>query len=213
MRLRDLEVALREQAETEQAKTLAARGWPARLQRRRGLGAKLPQPRRDRRNDLIIAGLGLALGLGCAVFPWYIFMNQDKFGIRAMEFEGRGEPVPDVALGSSGERIGAPMSPKIIPPMKLDLFATGTVLGHDQDEAPQEPPPTVGEQPFPGEPSEYRMVYAAAGRAMIADDSGFWVVQRGSTLPDNSQVASIEQRKGKWVLVTTGEKVLELSRD
>lgn len=211
MRLRDLEIALCEQAETEQANTEAARKWPFGLLRRREREARSAHPGRGRRNDLIMAGLGLALGFGCAAFPWYIFMNQEKFGVRAMEFEGGGEAVPDVALGSTGARIGAPMPPGTVPPTKLDLFATGTVPGHDGDDEAAEAPPALAEQPFPGGPVEYRMVYAAAGRALIADDTGFWVVQRGSTLPDDSKVAGIEQRDGRWVLVTTGRKVLELS--
>jgi hypothetical protein len=38
------------------------------------------------------------------------------------------------------------------------------------------------------------------------------VVQRGSRLPDNSRVAGIEQRDGKWVLVTSADRVIELSK-
>ena len=174
--------------------------------------AKAPKPRkpaaeRRRRSDLIIAGLGIALGFGCAVFPWYIFFNQDKFGIRAMKFEGNGDRTQPVMLGSDGERVGAPMSAEDIPPMQLDLFATGTT-GSDEDDDGNAS--KVVEQPFPGDRIEYRLVYAAAGRAMIADDTGMWVVQRGSLLPDNSKVAGIEQRDGKWVLVTSAEKVVEL---
>ena len=71
--------------------------------------------------------------------------------------------------------------------------------------------PGVDEQPFPPEINAFRLVHVANGRAMIADDSGLWVVQRGSRLPDNSRVAGIEQRDGKWVLVTSADKVIELS--
>jgi hypothetical protein len=46
---------------------------------------------------------------------------------------------------------------------------------------------------------------------MIEDNSGLWVVQTGSTLPDSSRVKSIEQRAGKWVLVTNTDRVLEIS--
>ncbi len=46
---------------------------------------------------------------------------------------------------------------------------------------------------------------------MIEDSDGLWVVQRGSQLPDASRVAAIEQRDGRWVLVTTHDKVVELS--
>jgi hypothetical protein len=56
------------------------------------------------------------------------------------------------------------------------------------------------------------MVHVANGRAMIEDDAGLWIVQRGSILPDSSQVSSIEQRNGKWVMVTSTDQVIELSR-
>jgi hypothetical protein len=50
----------------------------------------------------------------------------------------------------------------------------------------------------------------ANGRAMIEDDSGLWVVQRGSKLPDNSTVALIELRDGDWVIVTSEDKVIRI---
>jgi len=56
------------------------------------------------------------------------------------------------------------------------------------------------------------MVHVANGRAMIEDDAGLWIVQRGSKLPDSSIVSSIEQRGGKWVLVTSTDQVIELSK-
>jgi hypothetical protein len=37
------------------------------------------------------------------------------------------------------------------------------------------------------------------------------VVQAGSMLPDSSRVAGIEKRGGKWVLVTSTERVVELT--
>ena len=42
----------------------------------------------------------------------------------------------------------------------------------------------------------------ANGRAMIEDDTGLFIVQRGSILPDTSRVAAIEERDGRPVLVT-----------
>lgn len=167
--------------------------------------------KRDHKTDFIIAGLGVALGLTCALFPWYIFFNQDKFGVRAMKFGGRGQSEETVPLfmNDAPERIGAPMSVDDIPAMKLDLFATGS-LRRDKDEAGGAR--GIGEQPFPGPKINFTLVHVANGRAMIQDDAGVWVVQRGSVLPDSSKVASIEQRNGKWVLVTSREEVLSLSR-
>jgi len=46
---------------------------------------------------------------------------------------------------------------------------------------------------------------------MIEDDSGLWIVQRGSTLPDMTKVTSIEQRDSGWVVVTSGKRVLAIT--
>ena len=75
-----------------------------------------------------MAALGVTLGLICALFPWYIFFNPDEFGMRAMKFAGNGEVTPTgpITLEPQPERVGAPSSSEEIPPMKLDLFATGT---------------------------------------------------------------------------------------
>ncbi|BBD39348.1 hypothetical protein Amn_42280 [Aminobacter sp. Y103A] len=168
------------------------------------------EKKRDHRSDFIIAALGIALGLTCALFPWYIFFNQDKFGIRAMKFSGGGQndqAVP-LVMGEQVERVGAPMTAEDIPPMKLDLFATGS-LRPNKDEAGLA---GIAEQPFPGPKIEFKLVHIANGRAMVEDDAGVWVVQRGSVLPDSSRVASIEQRDGKWVLVTSREEVFQVAQ-
>ncbi|MBA3448736.1 MAG: hypothetical protein H0T56_14250 [Pseudaminobacter sp.] len=165
---------------------------------------------RSSRGDLVIAGFGIALGLGCALFPWYIFYNQDQFGIRAMKFGGNsGEQSDPVVLGSQGDRIGAPIEADDIPSMELDLFATGT-LASEKAEGEQGAPGLV-EQPFPGAAADFRVIHVANGRAMIEDDAGLWLVQRGSLLPDDSRVTAIEQRAGAWVLVTSANRVIGVS--
>jgi hypothetical protein len=209
MQLKEIDTALRGKLQAQAAaEKPARRSLASRLFRRAAATGPTPQSR-DRRGDLIIAGLGVALGLGCALFPWYIFFNQEKFGIRAMKFEGqRQREAGPIYLGSQPDRVGAPMTVEDIPPMKLDLFSTGTL---PESDGGGEAAPGLDEQPFPPEINEFRLVHVANGRAMIADDTGLWVVQRGSRLPDNSRVAGIEQRDGKWVLVTSADKVIELS--
>ncbi|TGS85383.1 hypothetical protein EN817_15055 [Mesorhizobium sp. M3A.F.Ca.ET.174.01.1.1] len=161
----------------------------------------------DRRSDFVIAALGIALGLICALFPWYIFFNQDQFGVQAIKFGGSGTNDGRVAGESQLENRGAPPTSKNVP--DLDLLATGTL--QDEPEDPDKAP-GLDEQPFPAAVSEFKMVHVANGRAMIEDDTGLWIVQRGSVLPDSSRVSSIEQRGGKWVIVTSTDKVIELSR-
>ena len=162
--------------------------------------------RESRRSDFMIAALGVTLGLICAVFPWYIFFNPEQFGVQGIKFGGRGANAGRVAV----ERTAGYETPPAGEEKKardVDFFSTGTLP--DSDKAPQKAP-GPDQQPFPAEPVEYRLVHVANGRAMIEDDTGLWIVQRGSTLPDSSQVAAIEQRNGKWVLVTSTEKVITI---
>ena len=163
-----------------------------------------------RSSDFLIAALGIALGLGCAFFPWYIFFNQEKFGVRPMKFEGGGAGTSGpVTVGPQPQRIGPPMTVADVPIMQLDLFSTGA-LPDDQGSGSGSRAP-VDPQPFPADVAQFRLVHVANGRAMIEDDTGLWVVQAGSMLPDSSRVAGIEKRGGKWVLVTSTERVVELT--
>jgi hypothetical protein len=159
----------------------------------------------DRRSDIVFAALGITLGLICALFPWYIFFNQDQFGVQAIKFGGSGTNAGRVSGGSQMENSGQPLTANDVP--DVDLFATGTL----QDPEDETQPPGVDEQPFPADP-KFRMVHVANGRAMIEDDAGLWIVQRGSKLPDSTVVSSIEQRGGKWVMVTSTDQVIELSK-
>lgn len=160
-----------------------------------------------RRGDLVIAGLGVALGLGCALFPWYIFLNQEKFGVRALEFSGGGQAgrMPGLSLRGRADRPTNQAMEDDFSIGALDPFATGALPDRRQFTPPDE-------QPFPAEPVEFRLVHVANGRAMIADDAGLWVVQRGSLLPDNSRVSAIEQHGGKWVLITSTDRMLEVTQ-
>jgi hypothetical protein len=164
-----------------------------------------------RSSDLVIAALGIALGLTCAFFPWYIFFNQEKFGIRPMKFEGGGSGASGpVTVGPQPQRVGAPMTVEDVPVMQLDLFSTGT-LPDDEAGDSGKGAPGLDQQPFPGDVPQFRLVHVANGRAMIEDDAGLWVVQAGSILPDSSRVAGIEKRDGKWVLVTSAKRIVELT--
>jgi len=169
--------------------------------------ARLPRKKLDR-GDVTIAALGITLGLTCALFPWYIFFNQEKFGVRQMVFEGsRGNPTPS-QVAYQPQLIGKPFSSGEAPSMDVDFFPTATLRPVD------EPPlaSSLSEQPFPSDLVQFELVHVANGRAMIQDGDGLWVVQPGSRLPDASKVASIEQRDGRWVLVTTLDRIIEIQR-
>jgi hypothetical protein len=163
------------------------------------------------RSDMVIIGSGLALAIGCALFPWYVFFNQDKFGVQAMNFSGSeaGNTMPS-DLVYPPELIRRELNPGEIPLLSLDTLSTGTLP--DKDDPSRRGVP-LADQPFPGEKRSYEfsLVHVANGRAMIEDEDGLWVVQKGSTLPDASKVASIEKRDGAWVLVTDAHRVIPIA--
>ena len=167
--------------------------------------------RRDRRSDLTLAALGVTLGLICALFPWYIFFNPEEFGVRAMKFGGGGDGTEPIVLGAQSERVGAPVAAQDVPSMKLDLLATGTAAKEDEEENMQGTP-GLSEQPFPAPAVSFKLVHVANGRAMLEDDTGLFVVQSGSILPDGSRVATIEERDGRPVLVTDAGVALEVEK-
>ncbi|KQZ87026.1 hypothetical protein ASD64_06085 [Mesorhizobium sp. Root157] len=156
----------------------------------------------DRRSDFVVAALGITLSLICALFPWYIFFNQEQFGVQAIKFGGKGNNAGRIVVESRPGTDAAPLGVQEMS-RNLDLFTTGNVADEKQNDA-------LGVQPFPGDAVAFRLVHIANGRAMIEDDAGLWIVQNGSKLPDSSRVAKIEQRSGKWVLVTSTNKVLEI---
>lgn len=161
-------------------------------------------------DDIGLGLIGVSIGLGCAFFPWYVFFNQEKFGIRAVRFDSDIPAV--VGLRSSTPQIMRTADPSEIndvDELQLDTFATGTTPSAGEANADA---PKVARQPFPERDVPYRLVHVANGRAMIEDASGLWIVKRGSMLPDMTRVTSIEQRDGEWVVVTSSDRVLTLTR-
>ena len=73
--------------------------------------------------------LGVTLGLICALFPWYIFFNQEQFGVQAIKFGGtRHQRRPDarsIARSRRDERAADGQGSAA--DRQLDLFATGTL--------------------------------------------------------------------------------------
>lgn len=91
------------------------------------------------------------------------------------------------------------------PRRELDPVKTATVpnLGREGRSGTPENPL---EQPLPA-PSGFRLMHVANGRALIEDASGMYIVRVGSILPDNSRLATLEQRDGEWVIVTSNGEV------
>lgn len=176
------------------------------------LGAPARPRRKARRSDKALAAFGVLMAAAAAAFPWYVFFNEEKFGIRIAGWE----QLSDLPPGSAARRPFS-VSPTATPapenrsfqPMPVDPVVTATVskLGEVKDKAPllQE------RQPMPGS-SGFRLLHVANGRALIEDDTGMYMVQVGSILPDDSRLATVEQRDGKWVIITSNGEVYSASK-
>lgn len=173
--------------------------------------AELSPRKKDptRLGDRMLMGAGILLAAASAFFPWYVFLNQDKFGIRTNGFEHMRDLPPmaprNVMSVSPLAMIDKTKDEKLPPLQPLEQLTTATVssLG----EAKQNGSGALA-QPFPGR-GAFRLLHVANGRALIEDGSGMYMVRVGSILPDNSKLATIEQRDGKWVIVTSVGEVYQ----
>ena len=169
-----------------------------------------PAPARKVSGDRLFTVLGFMLATAAAFFPWYVFFNQESFGIAPMGYadsrdlpETPGRSVVSVSpLAIPDENDG------LAPGSAFDPIVTATVPGPGEEtaaalSATSEDPA----QSFPGKP-HYRLLHVANGRALIEDRSGMYIVRIGSVLPDNSRLASLEERDGKWVIVTSNGEVI-----
>lgn len=164
------------------------------------------------RVDMALSATGIALALFAAFFPWYVFFNHDKFVI---DYSGlvqhlkRDLPVrpprpvfsvsPSASININKADRTPPPSMRV--PKDLDALTTATLpdaaasLGAD---------PSAIEQPLPpAAAGAFRLLHVAGGRALIEDSGGIYMVEKGNVLPDNSVLQSIEQRDGRWMIVTS----------
>lgn len=154
--------------------------------------------------DMALQGFGLALAVGSFVFPWYIFFNQDDFGAKIIAFSGHEQqipaPVPDPTVYN--------LSPLAFEQLTtaIDPMTTASIAPALSDAQKQE----AADQPFPGDGQArpYRLVDIANGRALLRDNAGFFLVARGSRLPDDKRVVNFEYDGKGWAMITTdGERL------
>lgn len=158
--------------------------------------------------DRILAWTGIGLAAAAAFFPWYVFFNEDKFGIRV----AGGDRTRD--LPHTGPREVFSVSPMAMtnrnkedtpPPAELpDMLTTATVNASGKEKQ-NDLAAGIEDQPFPGQTS-FRLLHVSNGRALIEDGSGMYMVRVGSTLPDNAMLTKIEQRNGEWLIETSSGK-------
>lgn len=163
-------------------------------------------------SDRMLTVAGIVLAGASALFPWYVFFNEDKFGIR-VETMDHTRDLPDMPArnvfsvsplamvdNTPSDKPKEPLAP--LDP--IDELTTATVAST----AKAENGDSSGiMQPLPGKNS-FRLMHVANGRALIEDSKGMYMVRVGSILPDNSRLATIEQRGGRWVIITSTGEVL-----
>ncbi|MDF1608852.1 flagellar protein [Hoeflea sp. YIM 152468] len=161
--------------------------------------------------DRLLAVAGFALATAAAFFPWYVFFNQESFGIAPMGYtetrdlpEIRGRSVVQVSPLAIPDEDDGSAEPSAFDPI---ITATVSNLGDELDGAPPATP-AIANQPFPGKPN-YKLLHVANGRALIEDRSGMYIVRIGSVLPDNSRLATLEKRDGQWVIITSNGEVIQ----
>lgn len=165
-----------------------------------------PPPQKKRgllTTDRVIGWSGAMLALGAAFFPWYVFLNEDKFGLDYIRQiatrdlpEWAGRAIVNASPSGIGDSDGNRAESR-----SEDQIITGTVPdSKPAEELPVESSEPV--QPFPAAPHPFRLLHVVKGQAMVEDHTGIYVVRKGDSLPDLSKVARVEERDGKWVLVT-----------
>ncbi len=172
--------------------------------RQRRRGAKTPMI------DKLLGAVGLAMAAFATFFPWYALLHRDEFSMPSLWQETTrdlperpGRDLVSVSPLAMTDRDGEDLAAAI------DRLTTATVpgLGRERPESARETGAGMG-QPFPESP-EFKLMHVAGGRALIEDASGIYVVRIGSILPDNSRLATFEQRDGRWVLITSKGEVYE----
>lgn len=158
--------------------------------------------------DRILAWTGIGLAAAAAFFPWYVFFNEDKFGMKV----AGGDRTRD--LPHTGPREVFSVSPMAMtnrnkedtpPPAEPARHADDGNRQRGRQGKQNNLAAGIEDQPFPGQTS-FRLLHVSNGRALIEDGSGMYMVRVGSTLPDNALLTKIEQRNGEWLIETSSGK-------
>lgn len=172
-----------------------------------------PLKRRERRGystaDKLLAGTGVMLAAMAAFFPWYVFLNPEKFSVPAL-WEGTTRDLPE-----TGPKQVVSVSPaamvdddKDSGQSNVDPVATASATDEGNETKLGAPIDSGLDQPLPAS-TGFRLMHVANGRALIEDARGMYIVRVGSILPDNSRLATLEQRDGAWVIVTSNGDVIK----
>ncbi len=172
--------------------------------------------REGQMTDLLLAISGVALAMFAAFFPWYVFFNKDDFKV-----EGPGgHMVRDLPEAPFRNVVSiSPIASKdndrdSVAPESVDQVTTATVPEPTEAISPrkEDSGTNILQQPLPGNnggsPS-FQLLHVNAGKALIQDASGMYIVGVGEVLPDNSRLSTITKRDGKWALITSNGDIID----
>ncbi|UXN58932.1 hypothetical protein [Phyllobacterium zundukense] len=164
--------------------------------------------RRDKRLDGYLKSAGFVLAVGSFVLPFVMYYDV---------LDAQSTPI------SSGKKVNDPLNrtnQKVVrdthgrngaspgkPSEELDPMTTATTaeLKEDRTASSEE----ASKQAFPGKPV-FLLREIVGGLVMIEDDTGYWFVEKGATLPDGSKLVAIERGDGKdgWQIKTSDGDVI-----
>ncbi|MGR6466792.1 flagellar protein [Rhizobium sp. PAMB 3182] len=170
-------------------------------------GEKRVSARTISKVDRALAVTGFLLALAAASFPWYVFFNEEKFKVEVAEGP-RTRDLPETPPRQvlSVSPLAMTDNDNIAPPSNKQPDADPLQTASVPKVAPRDNSASL-DQPFPVK-SGFQLLHVSNGQALIEDRSGVYMVRVGSVLPDNSRLASLEQREGKWVLITSNGDVI-----
>ena len=174
------------------------------------------------RVDAMLTGSGIALAAFAAFFPWYVVFHRESFTINhdgmAQNLK-RDLPIgppravysvsPSASININAQGVVPSMDPETL--KRLDKITTATVPDNPQAKSLAPNDGAELNQPLPGNNKGFRLLHVSGDRALIEDPGGMYMVSVGAVLPDNSHLASIEQRDGGWVLVTSNGDVIGMN--
>ncbi len=161
------------------------------------------------RSDHLLSAAGVLLALGAAFFPWYAFVNPERFGyhVESVVLSRDLPELPSRAIVSASPAAIPDSDAAYTQSLVPDNIQTGTVPEEQTQEHKRVDTSRPVEDPvLPNK--AFRLLHVANGQAMIENSSGIFLVKTGSALPDDSHLATIEKRSGQWVIVTDTGKVI-----